>query len=61
MKAVRSSVAALMRNISGSQRDISEFLADYYSMIRLYNIALPKLQAWRDRALAQHNMYIHGH
>lgn len=51
--------AVVLRNLS-SQRDVSEFIADYYSLVRLYNEAIPKLLAWHDRTMAQHNMIMQG-
>ena len=39
-----------------SKRDYAEFIADYYSMIRLYNEAFPMILDWRDRTMARHHM-----
>jgi hypothetical protein len=39
-----------------SLRDYAEFVADYYSMIRLYNKTFPKILEWRERMIAQHRM-----
>jgi hypothetical protein len=36
--------------------DYAEFVADYYSMIRLYNKTFPKVLEWRERTVAQHRM-----
>lgn len=50
---------SLMRKVV-TQRDVSELIADYYSMIRLYNVSLPKALAWRDAFSARQNMMSSG-
>jgi len=49
--------AALQTNLV-SQRDYAEFVADYYSMIRLYNATFPKMLEWHDRMVVQHQMML---
>jgi tetratricopeptide (TPR) repeat protein len=48
--------SALTRTLV-SQRDYAKLISNFYSMIRLYKEAFPEIIDWRDRALAQDNMF----
>jgi len=49
----------LLRNCV-TQRDVSDLIADFYSMMRLYNDTFPKMLEWRERCVAQRNMVRQG-